>query len=375
MSMTARYLRVAPQMVAKIHRDPRILPEVLFRFGDEYGSKAMELDWTWHVIHFLLNGDVWEGEDPFFNAVLGGNQLAPKDLGYEPARALNAEEVAATAEALAGVSPETLWSRFDEVEIRRAKLYWEAEPDSKRNMLGRYASLRQFFREAAWQETLRFSGSCKMSSAAQRGVEPNGPPAPALTPGSSGRQGAKNGERSRDKYALHAGELPRGGRGRDIGLTQSSRSAIRPRQPAMALWAADQVTDEAELLNDVHLERARADASLEQEWRSHIALDRSPPYLQMHRVDSGSIRRAGRPIAHGRAALRLQVACLPVPCDGLTGPEEGQGDARVRWRNAVQYGTMRPVEVALPYGLPARLCLHRATIDPGVAGFAGYRHD
>jgi hypothetical protein len=73
-------------------------------------SRSLDIDKTWHIIHFLLNGDAWEGSGPLFDAVLGGSQLTDEDIGYGPARFISPAEVAATAHALRSISGEELES-------------------------------------------------------------------------------------------------------------------------------------------------------------------------------------------------------------------------------------------------------------------------
>jgi len=100
--------------------------------------------------------------------------------------------------------------------------------------------------------------------------------------------------------------------------------------------AGDRVTDQAELLNDVHLEHARADASLEQEFE----VDRPEGfyYLQVRvilvRTQGGKTFAQAEQFFFGRR-------CLVVPCDGVTLP--------VVWPDTPleelhRYGTVQPTK-------------------------------
>jgi hypothetical protein len=150
MSMTARYLRVDPKAIRRIRQAPSTLLDVLYPEPEptSYASIYLDIDKTWHIIHFLLNDDPWEGEGPLSDAVLGGSQLTDEDLGYGPARFLHPAEVAATAQALGGVSGEELWSRFDKSRVRKAELYWETGRGSRSYALQNYKALQRFFRAA-----------------------------------------------------------------------------------------------------------------------------------------------------------------------------------------------------------------------------------
>jgi hypothetical protein len=151
MSMTGRYLGVSPSVIAGVKREPSSLLGVLYPEPEPEGHPAryLDIDKTWHIIHFLLNGRAWEGDGPFFDAVLGGSQLTDEDLGYGPARFLDPAEVVATAQALDRVSVDELWSRFDESRVREADLYWSMDTGSKDYALVNYEALRTFFRATA----------------------------------------------------------------------------------------------------------------------------------------------------------------------------------------------------------------------------------
>jgi hypothetical protein len=151
MSMTGRYLRVSPATIAEIKRSPGSLLDVLHpeSESESYRSRYLDIEKTWHIIHFLLNGEAWTGKGPLFDAVLGGSELTDEDLGYGPARYLEPAEVAAVAEALSPVSAEDLWGRFDESRVLAAELYWSVEPEGREYALENYQALRTFFVHAA----------------------------------------------------------------------------------------------------------------------------------------------------------------------------------------------------------------------------------
>lgn len=149
--MTGRYLRVSPAVIEEIKREPDSLLNVLCPAPDPEGhsSAYLDIDKTWHIIHFLLNGDPWSGAGPLFNAVLGGTELTEEDLGYGAARFLEPWEVAAASTALGDLSGDELWSRFDEARVLEAELYWSLEPEGREYALGNYQALQAFFSEAA----------------------------------------------------------------------------------------------------------------------------------------------------------------------------------------------------------------------------------
>jgi hypothetical protein len=149
--MNGEYLRVSPSVIRDIQAEPSRLLAILYPDPepDGFGSRRLDIEKTWHIIHFLLNGDAWDGTGPLFGAVLGGSQLTEEDLGYGSARFLDPTEVVATAKALSSLSPEELWSRFDDTRVRAAELYWSTEPEGKHYALENYQALRTFFAVAA----------------------------------------------------------------------------------------------------------------------------------------------------------------------------------------------------------------------------------
>ena len=83
----------------------------------------LDIDRSWHAIHFLLNGDAWEGEPPLVNAVMGGMPIGEEEIGYGPARFLCPEEVGSVANAMVDISKDQRLEKFDpEGDERRGNL-------------------------------------------------------------------------------------------------------------------------------------------------------------------------------------------------------------------------------------------------------------
>jgi hypothetical protein len=84
MSMTGRYLRVESRVIAGILAAPSTLVDLLYPESADYEGRYLDIDKTWHIIHFLLNNHAWEGSGALFGAVLGGTGLTDEDLVYGP---------------------------------------------------------------------------------------------------------------------------------------------------------------------------------------------------------------------------------------------------------------------------------------------------
>lgn len=75
------------------------------------------------LIHYRLNGEAWSADCQLADTILGGTELEGTDAGYGPFRYLAPADVRATAQALARISPEELWQRFDANRVTAAEIY------------------------------------------------------------------------------------------------------------------------------------------------------------------------------------------------------------------------------------------------------------
>jgi hypothetical protein len=112
-------------------------PEELLAFL-ERGEGEVDLDKAWHGIHFLLTRSAWEGPEPLCYLLQGGEDVGDVDVGYGPARALRARDVADFSAAVAKISSEEFRSRFDPDALKAAEIYpdiWDRDP-AKDDALG-----------------------------------------------------------------------------------------------------------------------------------------------------------------------------------------------------------------------------------------------
>lgn len=156
MSMIGNLVSVSPQKLEELLQAPEQVPEFLGEvYEREDRNEHIDIDKTWQLIHFLLTGEQYEGEFPLSAVILGGAELGEEDVGYGPARYLTPDEVRAVAAAIAPISEEQLWSRFDAKAALMAKIYpeiWsgdESEYVQRDYVLGNYSEVRRFYFEAA----------------------------------------------------------------------------------------------------------------------------------------------------------------------------------------------------------------------------------
>jgi hypothetical protein len=121
MGMTGHLVAVTDGEIAALLADPESVLELL---DDESEERArLDLERTWHAIHFLLNGSAWEGDPPLGFLVVGGRPIGDIDVGYGPARAFDASEIRTLATELGDIDWPTLWRYWDPDDARDADVY------------------------------------------------------------------------------------------------------------------------------------------------------------------------------------------------------------------------------------------------------------
>jgi hypothetical protein len=154
MSMTGRYRRISAQELDALRADPAAVPDFLYPHGGirPGGDRELDVDRSWHALHFLLNGHPWDGSGPLFDAVLGGTEVGEEDVVYGPARGLTPEEVRAVADALEAIPASEIRDRFDVAAMNQAEIYphgWQGTTEEREFLVGHYGRLVDFFRDAA----------------------------------------------------------------------------------------------------------------------------------------------------------------------------------------------------------------------------------
>ncbi|MGH7513623.1 MAG: YfbM family protein [Gemmatimonadales bacterium] len=94
-------------------------------------GEIVDLDKSWHGIHYLLTGTAWEGDPPLNFLVTGGREVGDAEVGQGPARTYTAAETREVAGALAALSDAELRSRFAPGDMMRAEIYpeiWDRDP-------------------------------------------------------------------------------------------------------------------------------------------------------------------------------------------------------------------------------------------------------
>ncbi|MEH0937814.1 YfbM family protein [Micromonospora psammae] len=147
--------RLSGEELAAVRADPTAVDTLLYGDLDddetEMPEPELDLDKSWHGIHYLLTGTAWLIGEGAGAAVLGGVEIG-QDGGYGPPRLLDEDTVRAVATALDALDADTLRARFDPGAMAAADIYpniWTNGTDDLDYLMSHFTELRRFYRAAA----------------------------------------------------------------------------------------------------------------------------------------------------------------------------------------------------------------------------------
>lgn len=152
--MIGNYRRVSLEELSRLRENPESISDFLYSETEQAppAGRRLDIDKTWHAIHFLLTGSSWEGSYPLVCVVMGGESIGTQDVGYGPARFLTPAEVKDVANSLDEISVSDLLERYDPDALNAEEIYpqgW-SDAEEERKYIGQYYSqLTEFFRKAA----------------------------------------------------------------------------------------------------------------------------------------------------------------------------------------------------------------------------------
>lgn len=148
MSMIANFKQITPTQLEELLNNSDQIEELVF--NDEENDDSLDIDKAWHGIHFLLNDNVWGGEEPLKLVIMGREEIG-EDIGYGPARYLTSEDVKTISGALSHLSIEEMKSRFDADKMIKEDIYpfiWEEEY-ALEYLMEYYQALLSYYNDAA----------------------------------------------------------------------------------------------------------------------------------------------------------------------------------------------------------------------------------
>lgn len=121
MSMIGNFYMLEQHIVEDIQAGKLSLAEdILYNEEKEPdGEDCLDIDKTWHAIHFILTGQAGKTEEAtgentvLSKLIFSGNLLTDEDVGYGPAMLITQAEVKEIAKEIQGISRELLYKSFD----------------------------------------------------------------------------------------------------------------------------------------------------------------------------------------------------------------------------------------------------------------------
>lgn len=133
----------------------RILKDRAFVSGffstENKTTPHLDLDKSWHGLHYLLTRSVWESEGPLAFLIHGGDLI---DLDATSARVFLPQQVERIDAALAGLTTDAFRSRFNPQRMMKEEVYpeiWDRDPkddDTLGWLVSSLEDLKKFIRRA-----------------------------------------------------------------------------------------------------------------------------------------------------------------------------------------------------------------------------------
>ena len=153
MSMIENYRRVTESELSGLCANPTSISDFLYaEANDGTERRRLDIDKSWHAIHFLLNGSPWDGTYPLVCLVMGGESIGEQDVGYGPARFLTTQQVKDVANAIEQIPAWELREKFDANRMNDEEIYphgWRDSAEERDYISQHYLALVKFFKDAA----------------------------------------------------------------------------------------------------------------------------------------------------------------------------------------------------------------------------------
>jgi hypothetical protein len=147
MGMKVHVRAVRPADMPRLHAQGLNLPS-----SSHNHVPSVHLEKAWHGLHYLLTGSAGQGGLPLGFLLEGGREVG-EDLGYGSPRLLEPSEVQQLNAALAPITDEELWSRFEpeamEAECVYPGIWDEDEEELREEYLTYFQELKRVVSQAS----------------------------------------------------------------------------------------------------------------------------------------------------------------------------------------------------------------------------------
>jgi hypothetical protein len=106
----------------------------------------------WHGIHYLMCGEVWNGNFPEAFLIDGGSYVGDVDVGYGPARVFESCEVKKITQTVVNKQAADLAKNFNANRMLDDDIYpqiWDGDDNALEACLNRFKAMQHFMRHVA----------------------------------------------------------------------------------------------------------------------------------------------------------------------------------------------------------------------------------
>ena len=153
MSMIGNLLMISNGQLQQLIGEPSLVEDYIYAERKE--DKFLNLDKSWHAIHFILNGNNYEGQGPLAMVFFGGEEIG-EDHGYGLVRYLTTDQVKQVSLSLSEISHENFSQKYDPQAMDAASIYpnvWERDSaEGLKYIVPFFQDLKKFYNEAALRD-------------------------------------------------------------------------------------------------------------------------------------------------------------------------------------------------------------------------------
>jgi len=158
MGMIGNYIMTDSETIKKILRGDLLAEDILYDEDDNEPEDFIDIDKSWHAIHFTLTGEIDEGDEdnPLSKVVMNGQLLGDEDVGFGPPMYLTVADVKEANAALQTVSNDDFAAKFDVAAMRENDIYPVMDDENAEMFLeyclNNFIIIKEFFEKAAADE-------------------------------------------------------------------------------------------------------------------------------------------------------------------------------------------------------------------------------
>jgi Domain of unknown function (DUF1877) len=143
MGMVAMFKMITPTELKEIRRNPVYLEDLLLPedVPDPFAGQ-IDLEKSWHSLHFMLTGTLKPDGTALGDALMGGEEVGrERCFGYDRPRLIDFDRVQEINRALSGLDFEQLYSAVDLQSPLLAKVYLGQNLEDDKEYLAHYFEL------------------------------------------------------------------------------------------------------------------------------------------------------------------------------------------------------------------------------------------